>query len=141
MLIDAKDWELLMEQSELLMKKRSQMKQVQSVIVQEAVRSVELAPTKEVKIQLIEKLRSICEGKIHVELEYARLTVQLADIWDKDGKLKEATSLMQGLQVLCSHPLLRTILMCTVALSNCLWAVPSKLHIPEVGSLNWSPLK
>lgn len=36
-LIDAKDWEQLMEQAELLMKKRSQMKQVQSVIVQEAI--------------------------------------------------------------------------------------------------------
>ncbi len=41
-----------MEHAELLMKKRSQMKQVQSVIVQEAVRAVELAPSKEVKVQL-----------------------------------------------------------------------------------------
>eukprot|EP00668_Euglena_longa_P011589 GGOE01013997.1.p1 GENE.GGOE01013997.1~~GGOE01013997.1.p1 ORF type:complete len:506 (+),score=244.71 GGOE01013997.1:95-1519(+) len=98
-LIDAKDWEQLMEQAELLMKKRSQMKQVQSVIVQEAIKAVDLAPSKDVKVQLIQKLRSICEGKIHVELEYARLTVQLANIWDAEGKLKEATALMQGLQV------------------------------------------
>ena len=33
-----------------------------------------------------------------MELEYARLTVQLANIWDADGKLKEAAEMMQGLQ-------------------------------------------
>jgi 26S proteasome regulatory subunit N5 len=98
-LVEARDWERLLEEAELLMKRRGQMKQVQSVVVQAAVKAVDLAPTKEVKVQLIQKLRGICEGKLHVELEYARLTVQLADIWDADGNLKDATELMQRLQV------------------------------------------
>lgn len=98
MLIEAKSWEKMLEHVELLMKKRAQMKQVQAMVIQEAVKAVPMT-TGETKIQVIQKLRSICEGKLHVELECARLTVELVNIWDSLGKLKEATTLMQQLQV------------------------------------------
>ncbi len=44
-------------------------------------------------------MRTITEGKIYVENERARLTKQLADIREEEGKIKEASELMQEIQV------------------------------------------
>ena len=44
-------------------------------------------------------LRTITEGKIYVENERARLTKQLAGIREEEGKIKEASDLMQEIQV------------------------------------------
>lgn len=53
----------------------------------------------EVKVDLIDTLRTITEGKIYVENERARLTKQLADIKEKQGDVKEASKLLQDVQV------------------------------------------
>ena len=44
-------------------------------------------------------LRAVTEGKIHVELERARLTRQLAKIRESEGKVAEAADLMSEVQV------------------------------------------
>ncbi len=44
-------------------------------------------------------LRAVTEGKIHVELERARLTRQLAKIRESEGKVAEAADLMAEVQV------------------------------------------
>merc|ERR1711991_267722 len=51
------------------------------------------------QLKLIDTLRAITEGKIFVENERARLTRQLAKMKEAKGELKEASKLMQELQV------------------------------------------
>merc|ERR1711991_755645 len=51
------------------------------------------------QLKLIDTLRAITEGKIFVENERARLTRQLARMKEAKGDLKEASKLMQELQV------------------------------------------
>ena len=38
--------------------------QVQTVVIQEALKAVDLTPTVDVKVHVIQKLRSTCEGKV-----------------------------------------------------------------------------
>jgi len=47
----------------------------------------------------VQTLRAVTEGKIHVELERARLTRQLAKIRESEGKVAEAADLMSEVQV------------------------------------------
>ena len=51
------------------------------------------------QIDLIKVLRTITEGKIFVENERARLTKTLAEIREKEGDIKEASELLQDIQV------------------------------------------
>lgn len=51
------------------------------------------------KVQLIDTLRGITEGKIFVELERARLTKLLASIYESNGDAPTASKLMQDIQV------------------------------------------
>mmetsp|Transcript_22629 Transcript_22629/g.63568 ORF Transcript_22629/g.63568 Transcript_22629/m.63568 type:complete len:468 (+) Transcript_22629:101-1504(+) len=97
----SKDFEKLEVVLQALAKKRGQLKQVVQAGVQKAM---ELLlglgeDDKPAKISLIEKLREITEGKIYVENERARLTKQLADIREGEGKVKEASQLLQDVQV------------------------------------------
>eukprot|EP00756_Hemistasia_phaeocysticola_P036620 Hpha_TRINITY_DN16651_c0_g8::TRINITY_DN16651_c0_g8_i1::g.179288::m.179288/K03035/PSMD12, RPN5; 26S proteasome regulatory subunit N5 len=89
----------MMEVAELLMKRRAQMKGVQIVVVKEAHKCAEGTADKETKITLLKQLREVCSGKLHVELEFARISVQLSDIFEADGKLKDAVEMMNGVQV------------------------------------------
>ena len=56
-------------------------------------------PTHEKKMELIKTLRAVTDGKIHTELERARLTRILAQIREKEGNIIEAAELMQEVQV------------------------------------------
>ena len=59
-------------------------------------------PTKIVTTEVrvcVQTLRAVTEGKIHVELERARLTRQLAKIRESEGKVAEAADLMSEVQV------------------------------------------
>ena len=51
------------------------------------------------KLELLETLRTVTEGKIFVELERARLTRILVGIKEGDGKIDEACDLLQDVQV------------------------------------------
>lgn len=95
----ANRWDLINEHIVSLSKRRSQLKQAITKMVQEAYDLVEKTPDLDGKLKLIETLRSVTSGKIFVENERARLTKKLADIYESQGKGKEAAEILQELQV------------------------------------------
>ena len=98
-LYDAQQFDSLCEQVVALSKKRSQLRQAVTKMVQEGCKFVEELADETIKFKLIETLRSVCEGKIYVENERARLTKILADHKESHGQLEEAVKLMIELQV------------------------------------------
>ena len=48
---------------------------------------------------MIDTLRTVTEGKIYVEVERARLTHRLSMMKEAEGKIEEASKIMQELQV------------------------------------------
>ncbi|CAF2977842.1 unnamed protein product [Rotaria sp. Silwood2] len=70
----AKQWEQMNEHIVTLSKRRSQLKQAITKMVQEAYELVEKTPDLDTKLKLIETLRTVTTGKIFVENERARLT-------------------------------------------------------------------
>ncbi|XP_043479621.1 26S proteasome non-ATPase regulatory subunit 12 [Leptopilina heterotoma] len=97
--LEAKNWAALNEHIVLLSKRRSQLKQSVTKMVQECCSYVDKTPDRETMIKLIETLRSVTEGKIYVEVERARLTHRLAKLKEEDGDVTEAASVMMELQV------------------------------------------
>eukprot|EP01060_Flectonema_neradi_P022952 TRINITY_DN3116_c1_g1_i4.p1 TRINITY_DN3116_c1_g1~~TRINITY_DN3116_c1_g1_i4.p1 ORF type:complete len:485 (+),score=87.30 TRINITY_DN3116_c1_g1_i4:70-1524(+) len=98
LLVALGDHEKLMFNAELLMKRRAQPKSVQTAILKSSRSAIEKCNEAD-KVTLIKKLRDICQGKIHVELEFAQLSVELVNIWEKQGLIKESAELLQEVQV------------------------------------------
>lgn len=96
---EAGQWNTLNEYIAMLVKRRSQLKQAVSKMIQECITYVDKTPDKETKLKLIDTLRSVTEGKIYVEVERARLTKMLATIKEADGDIAGAASIMEELQV------------------------------------------
>jgi len=96
---ESQDWKALNEQVILYSKKRGQLKQAITKMVQEAMNCLDKTPTPEVKMGLLETLLQVTEGKIYVEIEGARLTRMLAKIREDEGKIAEAADILQRLQV------------------------------------------
>ena len=119
---ESKAWKSLQEHIVLLSKKHGLIKQVcdfysiyliihlihaliilisQAVtkMIQEAFTYVDKMPDKTVKLELIDTLRTVTEGKIYVEVERARLTRMLAKIKEDEGKINEAADILHELQV------------------------------------------
>lgn len=98
---EAKSWAVLNEQIVMLTKKRSQLKQAVTKMVQECCIWITegTLPSKDVELELIDTLRTVTSGKIYVEVERARLTHRLAKMKETDGKVDEAAKIMQELQV------------------------------------------
>jgi 26S proteasome regulatory subunit N5 len=82
----------------VLAKKRGQLKRAISDMVGLGMGWID-AQTKERKIELIQTLNEVTEGKIFVEVEKARLTKILADMKEADGNVDEAATLLQEVQV------------------------------------------
>jgi len=82
-----------------LTKRRSQLKQAVTKMVQECCSYVDQIKDKETKLKLINTLRNVTEGKIYVEVERARLTHKLSLIKEADGDITEAATILQELQV------------------------------------------
>jgi 26S proteasome regulatory subunit N5 len=82
---DAGDWKLLNEVLLGISKRRSQMKQVIVAIIQEGMKFIPNCPSLQHRIEYLETLRDITEGKIHTELERAELTRMLAKIHEDAG--------------------------------------------------------
>ena len=100
MCFNAKDWSLLMEHVVLLSKRRAQLKQVVASMIQKVMNEyLQKTPNLETKIKLIECLNGVAAGKIFVEMERARLTLQLARIHEEQGKIKEAGEVLQEVAV------------------------------------------
>lgn len=96
---EAKDWQQLNETIVLLSKRRAQLKQAVTAMVQQASKYVDEQADETLKLQLIETLRAVSEGKIYVEVERARLTKILAAINEANGDLEQARKIMQDTQV------------------------------------------
>ncbi|RMX55448.1 hypothetical protein pdam_00019355 [Pocillopora damicornis] len=94
-----KDWNALNEHIVILTKRRSQLKQAVTKMIQEAFTYVEQTPDLETKLKLIDTLRTVTAGKIYVEIERARLTRMLAKIKEEQGDIAEAANILQELQV------------------------------------------
>lgn len=93
------DYTTLSDQIQLLSKKHGQLKGAITRMVQAAIDMVDACPTKNIKLELIDTLRTVTEGKIYVEVERARLTRTLSKIKEDEGNLKEAQEILTSLQV------------------------------------------
>lgn len=93
------DWDKMAEYIVVFMKRRGQLKKAISSMVSKAVECLESAPDKETKLKMIDTLRVVTAGKIHVEVERARLTLTLAHMKEADGEIVEAAEVLQELQV------------------------------------------
>ncbi|KAK9365909.1 PCI domain-containing protein [Lipomyces kononenkoae] len=96
---NAGDWKQMNEQVQLLSKKHGQLKQAITRMVQEVIKFLEEAPDMETKVETIENIRTVTEGKIFVEVERARVTRTLAKIHEDRGEIDTAADLMCDLQV------------------------------------------
>ncbi|KAJ0039476.1 hypothetical protein Pint_27042 [Pistacia integerrima] len=96
---EAKDWKTLNEQIVNLSKKRGQLKQAVTAMVQQAMRYIDETPDINTRIELIETLNNGSAGKIYVEIERARLIKKLAKIKEEQGLIAEAADLMQEVAV------------------------------------------
>lgn len=96
---EANDFNALNEQIVNLTKRRSQIKQSVTKMIQECCTFVDLIKDKETQLKYIETLRTVTAGKIYVEVERARLTLKLAHMKEADGKTEEAANILQELQV------------------------------------------
>ena len=96
---DAGDYTQLSEQVQLLSKKHGQLKGAITRMVQRCIEFLDDTPSQEVKLELMDTLRSVTEGKIYVEVERARLTRMLSRIREEEGKAKEAQEILVSLQV------------------------------------------
>jgi len=98
----ARDFDALVQNLLMLSKRRGQMKQVVKAFVSEAMQVVNQLDDEaeaDTKVNLITRLRSITEGKLHVEEHHAKLTSMLASLAEKKGNIKEAASILQEVQV------------------------------------------
>ncbi|KAM0201302.1 hypothetical protein ACHAPA_005330 [Fusarium lateritium] len=96
---NAGDWNLMNEQTLVMSKKHSQLKQAITKMVQTVMTFLDDTPSLETKLTVIETLRTVTEGKIFVEVERARVTKNLSDIKKEQGDLKAATEILCELQV------------------------------------------
>ncbi|TVU44192.1 hypothetical protein EJB05_03627, partial [Eragrostis curvula] len=92
-------WKTLNDQIMLLSKRRGQLKQAITAMVQKAMEYIDLTPDMETRIELIKTLSSVSAGKIYVEIERARLIKRLAKIKEEQGQIDEAADLMQEVAV------------------------------------------
>ncbi|KAL7800092.1 PCI domain-containing protein [Trichoderma ceciliae] len=96
---NAGDWSLMNDQTLVLSKKHSQLKQAITKMVQTVVGFLDDTPDLKTKLSVIETLRTVTEGKIFVEVERARVTKILSDIKKQQGDAKAATEILCELQV------------------------------------------
>ncbi|PIA18547.1 PCI-domain-containing protein [Coemansia reversa NRRL 1564] len=96
---EAKEWVMLEQEVAAMAKKHGQLKQAITKMVQKAMSYVDKTPDEQSRIDLIEALRTVTEGKIHVEVERARLTRMRVAIYEHNGQIKEACDTLQEIQV------------------------------------------
>ncbi|KAF3944828.1 hypothetical protein ACB098_02G118500 [Castanea mollissima] len=96
---EARAWNTLNDQIVLLSKRRGQLKQAVTAMVQQAMQYIDETPDIETRIELIKTLNNVSAGKIYVEIERARLIKKLAKIKEEQGLIAEAADLMQEIAV------------------------------------------
>jgi 26S proteasome regulatory subunit N5 len=96
---EAGEWSLMNDQVLVLSKKHGQLKQAITKMVQTVMGLLDATPSLDVKLSVIDTLRTVTEGKIFVEVERARVTRILSDIKREQGDLKGAADTLCELQV------------------------------------------
>ncbi|UYV71719.1 PSMD12, partial [Cordylochernes scorpioides] len=96
---ESQDMAALRENILVLSKRRGQIKQSVTKMIQECCSYVDKIKDPEVQLEYIDTLRTVTAGKIYVEVERARLTHKLSIMKEKEGKIVEAAGIMQELQV------------------------------------------
>lgn len=96
---EAKLWKVLNEQIVLFSKKHGLLKQAIVRMIQAVMEFVDKLPTEALKLELIDTIRTITEGKIYLEVERARVTKLLSKMKEDEGKVVEAADILQELQV------------------------------------------
>eukprot|EP00262_Sarcandra_glabra_P014718 TRINITY_DN4363_c0_g2_i1.p1 TRINITY_DN4363_c0_g2~~TRINITY_DN4363_c0_g2_i1.p1 ORF type:complete len:451 (+),score=92.65 TRINITY_DN4363_c0_g2_i1:30-1355(+) len=96
---EARAWKTLNDQIILLSKRRGQLKQAVTAMVQQAMQYIDETPDIDLRIDLIKTLNNVSAGKIYVEIERARLIKKLAKIKEEQGLIAEAADLMQEIAV------------------------------------------
>ena len=99
MSFDQKEYKWLRDFMILLTKRRGQAKKAITEMVQQVMTYLDKMPTREEKFNLIGCLREVTEGKIFVEVEYARCTRTYAEMKEEDGELDDATETIQEVQI------------------------------------------
>eukprot|EP00041_Stephanoeca_diplocostata_P005700 m.66477 g.66477 ORF g.66477 m.66477 type:complete len:452 (-) comp15949_c0_seq1:99-1454(-) len=99
MCFDVQNWDAMCENLLLLSKRRGALKMAITKMVQKGCECLEKAPSKEITLKVIDTLRTVTAGKIHVEVERARLTMKLSKIKEADGDIADAADVLQELQV------------------------------------------
>ena len=82
-----------------LTKRRGQAKKAIAEMIQLAVTFIDKMTTREEKFSLISTIREATEGKIFVEVEYARCTKLYSEMKEEDGQIDEATDTIQEVQI------------------------------------------
>lgn len=96
---DQKEYKWLREFMILLTKRRGQAKKAITEMVQQVMGYLDQMPNREEKFNLIGSLREATDGKIYVEVEYARATRIYSEMKEEDGELDEATDTIQEVQI------------------------------------------
>jgi 26S proteasome regulatory subunit N5 len=94
-----KRWELLQDHISLLSKRRAQKSGAITVVVQKAMEFLPETPSEAVKMDLINALRAVAEGKIFLEKERATLTQMLSRMKEARGEIDEAANILQEVHV------------------------------------------
>lgn len=93
------DWVKLNSTISVINKRRNQSKFAVTAMVEECLTYIEQTPSKDVKVELISTLKHVCEGKMYLEAESARLHLMLALIWEADGNIAGACEIIQDVHV------------------------------------------
>ncbi|CAJ0957845.1 unnamed protein product, partial [Mesorhabditis belari] len=96
---DSQKWQLLNDTIISLSKKRLLIKVAIARMVRDCCAMVENMPNEELKMSLIDTLRTVTAGKIYVEVERARLTSYVVKKLEAQEKLDDATNMLLELQV------------------------------------------
>lgn len=91
----------MLETLDTLMKKRAQTKQVQGAMIEECAVVLKdgSLTSKEKEQEVLERLAYVTDNKIHVELEHARFTIDLAKLHEDAGRKKSACEMLRGLHI------------------------------------------
>ena len=83
-----------------LVKRRGQAKRAVTEMVALVQKTLlDKLPSREEKFTTLETLREACEGKMYSEREYSQCTVMLIQMLEQDGKIDEATKIIQEIQI------------------------------------------
>lgn len=99
MCYNGKNFSMYKEQILILTKRRGQKSAVISAMVQDAQKTMEEIQNEVEKVELIEVLRTVTDGKIYAEKERAQLTQALSQIKEKNGDVAGAADILQEVHV------------------------------------------